>query len=82
MLLTSPFRNFLHLEDLEEADPLKPRTRPPPWKTRVLAALPLLEAIGHVSAFAYDESLSKHDDGARAVAVGVGWVSVPMRHMP
>jgi len=49
--LTSPFRNFLYLEDLEE--PVKKLDGPPVQKIRALTILPLVQSIGWLGCFVY-----------------------------
>ncbi|KAK1234881.1 hypothetical protein PQX77_001975 [Marasmius sp. AFHP31] len=51
IFLTSPFRNFLYLEDLEE--PVKKLNGPPIATIRALTILPLVQSIGWLSCFVY-----------------------------
>ncbi|TCD63205.1 hypothetical protein EIP91_005844 [Steccherinum ochraceum] len=69
--LRSPFMNFLHLEDLEE-EPGDLRV-PPPWKSRLLAALSCLEAVRLAALFAYDEAVGA--ELAERVQAAVGFIA-------
>ena len=75
--VTAPFRNFLYLEDLDEATPdvLKQRVSTPQWKLRALVGLSLAEALLSV---AWSCHGGFHDKGAvhqNGIALALAWVS-------
>ncbi|KAL5518793.1 hypothetical protein ACEPAH_476 [Sanghuangporus vaninii] len=52
---TSPFRNFLHFEDLEETPvPVPPALKPSRWKSRAFPFLSLLGTLSHLSRLLID----------------------------
>ena len=44
-VFTSPFQNFLHLDDLAEAVDIKPKVVVPRWKPKFLLSISLLETL-------------------------------------
>ncbi|TDL28100.1 P-loop containing nucleoside triphosphate hydrolase protein [Rickenella mellea] len=72
--IASPFLNFLHLEDLEEAKTVKPRITSSPWKNHVLLVLPLVESCVHVGGFTYYASIDSHMNGYKEMIVALGWL--------
>ena len=73
--LATPFRNFLTLEDLDEASTAtKNRIVQPQWKLSIFVALPLLQAILNVSISAFHASQDKHADAMRHLLLAISWV--------
>ncbi|KAH8100998.1 P-loop containing nucleoside triphosphate hydrolase protein [Cristinia sonorae] len=69
--LRAPFMNFIYLEDLEE-EPGEQQL-PPLWKSRLLAILSCLEAIGWAAVFAYNEFLGA--EIVENIQAGVGFLT-------
>lgn len=70
--LTSPFRNFLTLDDLE--DPPGRAVSPATWKSRALALGAVLECVAWAAAFAYAETVGDGKGAAQAIVASVTWV--------
>ena len=74
---TSPFAQYLSLEDLAEAYGTYVRIEPPTWKTRALTVLSSLQAIGWLgyTVFAFSAQLDDEEVWTAAVAAGI-WVCI------
>ncbi|KAI5120846.1 hypothetical protein M0805_007033 [Coniferiporia weirii] len=75
----SPFQNFLHLEDLEEAEISKPKLTPPRWKLRLLITISLLKMIICFSQIVYCASRSEWDRSMNDTALFLAWVYALLR---
>jgi hypothetical protein len=74
--LSAPFRNFLTLEDLDEAKAAtKNRILQPQWKHSIFVALPLLQAVLDVSLSAFHASQDKHAGAMRHLLLAISWVN-------
>jgi hypothetical protein len=76
--LTSPFRNFIHLEDLEEATPdvLKHKSAPP-WKSRSLIALSFVQVLVSLIRLFYNEFSGNLDHYLGHILPVLCWVRIP-----
>ncbi len=70
--LTSPFRNFFTLEDVEAPTPC-PLNRAP-WKTRVLVLGSVLQSLGWLAALAYKQEVGEWQGSLRAGVAFLAWV--------
>ncbi|EMD33950.1 hypothetical protein CERSUDRAFT_117480 [Gelatoporia subvermispora B] len=75
--LSSPFRDFLALEDLEEtAEPLGPSAI---WKGRSMVVLSVCECVAWAAVLAYSEAVHEGVLEARAIVVCIAWLYVSLR---
>ena len=72
--LATPFRNFLKIEDLDEAFATKTRIRQPQWKLNILVALPLVQALLDITLLTYLMAQERHADAMRHLLLALSWV--------
>ena len=72
--LTTPFANFLLLEDL--LDPIGKIIKPPAWKQRFFVVLPALEALSWVATFFYTLLVSDSSWLIRSGVSAILWVRI------
>ena len=74
--ISTPFRNFLRIEDLDETNvATKTRITLQPWKLKLFVALPLLQFLLNVSLLAYLMVQDKHADAMRHLLLTTSWVN-------
>lgn len=70
-LLSSPFQNFLTIDDLKDIGPSK---TPAVWKTRALTALALLNSVGWLAFLAYTLVIDNTELAVQALVAAITWV--------
>lgn len=69
--LSSPFQNFLTIDDLKN---IGPRTTPPVWKLRALIALAFVNSIGWLAFLAYVLMIDEAELAVQALIAPITWV--------
>lgn len=81
--ISSPFENFLHVEDLEEYTSSKPvKLTPPRWKLLLLVLLPFLQVLLKISFLSYHVVSGNSREALQCAIVAFAWVSRYMSSIP
>lgn len=70
-LLSSPFQNFLTIDDLKDIGPSK---TPAVWKTRALTALAFVNSVGWLAFLAYALVIDDAELAVQALVAAIAWV--------
>lgn len=81
--ISSPFDNFLQVEDLEEYTSSKPvKLTPARWKLLLLVSLPFLQVLLKISFLSYHAVSGNSGEALRCAIVAFAWVSRYMYNIP